>query len=311
MSKEAIEKLAKEYLERQSNTFSESWRRELVKRVLISQGKRVASFKDMTDEQRAEVERAWEICVAITHEKMFLNLPRSAETWLRGKYRILNNADVEEIVGAAFDNWRKHFDPERNKNRTNPELGFLIYLTRHEAADHIKKHYPRIHVDNKGVTHAVNVPLDVVYDLCDPTDYSDNDETRKDSEAEREDLDKKFIDNKEIFSRPVKFGWEYFPYFSFAEIFKYYSLTQKLVYAGGGNKIEARVVHVDGKPAYTEIFQPKIKSGRQSDDESLSNINEEPTTGSRPFEMLSVNNTTTYYRRRWEILRSIGVRRRA
>jgi hypothetical protein len=147
------------------------------------------------------------------------------------------------------------------------------------------------------------VPLDEVDNLIDLKTYFDTDEKRRDAEAEREDIDKQFINNGELYSRPVKFGKDFFPYFSFAEVFKYYWLTQKLVYADSNNKLKARVVHEDGKPIYTEIIQPEIE--HQRDNESPVIIHEEQTTGSHPFEIVSINNTATYYRRRWEILRSI------
>ena len=301
MSKEAIEELAQAYLKGQSITFSEAWRRKLVKRVVILQDKQAVSLNELTEGQRTQIE----IDIETIHGKMFLNLSRVAEKWLKSKYRILDNADVEIIVGDAFAIWWETFDPDQMPDATNPEFSYLWVLTWRKASNYVKKNYPTIYKDKKNgrKLSAVNVPLDEVDNLIDLKNYFDNDEKRRDADAEREDIDKQFINNEELYSRPVKFGKDFFPYFSFAEVFKYYWLTQKLVYADSNNKLKARVVHEEGKPVYTEIIQPKIE--HQRDNESQVIIHEEQTTGSHPFEIGSINNTATYYRRRWEILRSI------
>jgi len=193
----------------------------------------------------------------------------------------------------ASDAWWEKFDARKSSHSTNPERAFLELMVKNALSNHHRKHRMQ------------NAPLDEAhYGIEDPKDRFDEDETHKDAAAEKEDIDQEFIDSRRIRSKPIKFGEKFYPYDSFIEIFRYYSLTDKLEYTSADRTPKAVVVHVDGGPAYTEILQPKIKSEFQHNKEAFVSIHEGLISDSESAELLIRSNSTKYYKRRWEILGS-------
>lgn len=304
--RELVEGLVDKYLAAESIRFSKFWRNDLVKRMMVAV-EIPPDVDNLTEEQRQELTKAWEISIAITHEKMLIKNFEEAERWLRGKYSRLGVFDIEYIMGIATDKWRVTFNATSKSNWTNPELGFLKMLAFQAEADYVKKYSSVTEGSGDGegaklVGRLTEVPLDEFYDLEDPKSYFDADEVQIDAAAQKEDQDQEFIRSREAFSKPVKLGNRFYPYFSFTRIFRYLAIANKLNYNSNGNTIKARVVHQDGKPAYTEILHPTVRPEYQHADEAFTEIHE----GSQ-VELPHSSWSAAYHKRRWGILRSASL----
>lgn len=292
MNREEIEKLVDEFLEMQPNKFSEFWRDDLVKRVAKLESKKTISAGKITGEEKLRREKDCQKIIEITHDEKFLEIVEICETALRRKfYSVLGDVDIEFIMIEASAQWWLKFDVSKSKAK-NPELNFLKLLVKNALSLYVRNH------------NLQNVSLDdIIYGLEDPKDYFEN-EIEKDAQAEKEERDHEFINSGGTNSLPVKFGSKFFPYFAFNEIFRYYSLTDKVEYTSGVRKREAKIVEIEGKPAYIEIIQPKLKAAYRHDKETFVGIHQELITDQGSAELLNVNNSASFYRRRWEIMRS-------
>jgi len=282
---EKLEKLVADVLKQQRPcNFSDAWKGELVRRIKASE---------------AKLEADPEAFVVDTHWDMVLGLLRKVEVWLRRQYSILTKDDAERIMDKAFDIWRRKFDAEEGGDMKNPELSYLMLLAYRKAATYVRKNYPKNSYGDGQVAYVKTISLEEFANLEDTKNYFDGDES-----AEREELDRGFIDNNEMSAKPVKFGWQFLAYFSFMEVFRYHLLTERLVYQTADHKPAAKIVHVDGRPAYTEITQPAIRDeGLDAGDTSAQDgYDFESAPG--VFEFSNTNNLARYYRQRWEILRS-------
>lgn len=295
MNKEAeIERLVDKVMGLQPNTFSESWKKDLVDRIVVSD----KIPPPPSDKKRNEEKNRWrmicEIYVETAHDNKFFQMVKECENWLRHRFSsALSDYDIDCIIIKATDDWREKFDANETSKWKRPELEFLKLMTRNALSDYKKRRS----------IQTVSIE-EVNYDVEDSREYSDKSEMMRNAEAEKEELDQVFVDTNSAYSRPIKLGGKFFPYHGFTEVFRYYALTDKLIFPDYRHEIKARVVHEGGRPAYTEIIQPELKPEYQHDRDAFIKIHEQLMPNSGSIDLLNVNNTTAYYKRRWEILRA-------
>jgi len=295
MNKEAeIERLVDKVLALQPKTFSESWKKDLVNLIVVSDKIPPPPSDEKSDEEKNNWRMFCEISVETTHDKKFIQMVMECENWLRRRFSsVLSDYDIDCIIIKATDGWRLKFNANESSKWKRPELEFLKLMAKNALSDYMKRRS----------LQTVSVEA-LSYDLEDLKDYFDKNEEMMDAEAEREELDREFVDTKSAFSSPIKFGGKFFPHQGFIEVFRYYALTDKLIFPDYRHEIQAKVVHEGGRPAYTEIIEPKVKPEYQHDKDAFIKIHEQLMPDSGPINLLNLNDTTAFYKRRWEILRA-------
>lgn len=290
---EEIARLVDKVLAKQPNTFSNSWKKDMGSRIAVSNKLPPPPSDEKSDEEKDRWRIICEIYVETAHDNKFFQMVTECEYWLRRRFSsVLSDYDIDCIIIKATDRWRLKFNANESSKWGRPEFEFLKLMTKNVLSDYTKKHSLQ------------TVPIEALgYELEDSKDYFDKNEEMMDAEAEREEVDREFVDTNSAFSRPIKFGEKFFPHHGFIEIFRYYALTDKLIFPDDRHEIQARVVHEGGRPAYTEIIEPKVKPDYQHDKDAFIKMHEQLMPDSGPIGLLNLNDTPAFYKRRWEILR--------
>jgi len=298
MKESEIEEWTRAFLERQKNLkgetdiFSSTWRKDLVRRAIAEIRSETAS-REVEDLPQVTCEQIIERVHWAKVPEMFER--REAE--LRNQYRgTLSDVDVGIIMAEATYEWLEEFNANKSKKSTDPERNFLNLKVANSLADYVAKY---------NIKNVTILSVDDISYLEDTKEYlNDDDEIRKDAEAEKEDSDKEFLATAGIDSLPVKFGGQFYPKFAFEEVFRYYSLADQLEYTSVSRPIKAAIVSDAGGRSYSEIGEPRVKSAYLHDKGVLSKIHIDLNPGRHQLEVSGTEDSQEYYQRRWEILRS-------
>lgn len=267
-----VEELVDDFLSMQKINFSEVWRNDLISRVWTPIEKKFCPSDDLLKS----------LIIKTHYGKKYGEVKNRTQNLLKKEFLKASSFQIEFSVDEAWKVFLRRFDATKRVNSPNPELYSLLDMAR-------KKFHTRHKKDSKELAKEIlkddedNVILDK---NGKPKTKSIRSETISSEDIpEFQPMSLQNLEDSENEIDVTEFGNKRFADIAFKEIFRFYSITGQV-----------------DENFYKNQKTLQLKKKLEHNKQALVKIHAKRIADLDQFELLTINNSSKFYKKRWKLL---------